>query len=59
MRITNAMMTGSYLKNLNMNLTSVDKYQTQVTTGKRITRISDDPVGRAYQFANQSPDKSY
>ena len=45
MRITNAMMTNSYLKNLNMNLTSVDKYQTQVTTGKRITRISDDPVG--------------
>ncbi len=45
MRITNNMVTNSYLKNLNNNLTSVDKYQAQLSTGKRLTRLSDDPVG--------------
>jgi flagellar hook-associated protein 3 FlgL len=45
MRITNNMVSNSYLKNLNMNLTSVDKYQNQLSTGKRLTRLSDDPVG--------------
>lgn len=45
MRITSNMVSNSYLKNLNMNLTSVDKYQTQLSTGKRLTKLSDDPVG--------------
>ena len=45
MRITNNMMMNSYLKNLYSNLEKVDKLQTQVATGKRITKLSDDPVG--------------
>ena len=45
MRVTNSMMLGGYLKNLNNNLSTLSKLQTQMATGKRITRPSDDPVG--------------
>ncbi len=45
MRITTNMMTSSFLTNLNSNLTAMQNYQTQLSTGKRITKLSDDPVG--------------
>ena len=45
MRITNNMLKGNYLNNLNTNLEKVKQLQTQVATGKRITKMSDDPVG--------------
>ncbi len=45
MRITTSMMTSSFLANLNNNLNSMQTYQTQLATGKRITKLSDDPVG--------------
>lgn len=45
MRITNAMISSTYLRNLNTNLTTLDKYSSQLATGKRITKLSDDPVG--------------
>lgn len=44
MRITNGMMSANYLKGLNSNLTRLEKYQNQLTSNKRITRLSDDPV---------------
>lgn len=45
MRITNSMMTGSFLSNLNRNLTKMSGYQNQLASNRRITRLSEDPVG--------------
>ncbi|MEL7608385.1 MAG: flagellar hook-associated protein FlgL [Bacillota bacterium] len=52
MRVTNSMITKNYLTNLNANMTTLSKYQTQMASGKRITTISDDPVGvlRSMQY---------
>lgn len=44
MRITNSMMSSSLLNNLNRNLGRLDKYQQQLASQKRLTRLSDDPV---------------
>ncbi len=45
MRITNSMLTGNFLANLNRNLTKMSVYQNQLSSNRRITRLSDDPVG--------------
>lgn len=45
MRVTNSMIVNGYLSNLNNNLSALSKNQSQMATGKRITTISDDPVG--------------
>lgn len=45
MRITNSMLVKDMLWNANNNLVSMSNYQNQLSTGKRITRPSDDPVG--------------
>jgi len=45
MRITNGMILSNYMDNLNKNLARMDKYQKQIATNKRITKLSDDPVG--------------
>ena len=48
MRITNSMLVKDMLWNANNNLVSMSNYQNQLSTGKRITRPSDDPeIGRA------------
>jgi len=44
MRITNSMMMDNYLSSLNNNLTRVSDSQEQVSTGKAINSLSDDPV---------------
>lgn len=45
MRVTTSMMLGGYLKNLSSNLSGLSKLQKQMATGKRITKVSDDPIG--------------
>lgn len=45
MRITNSMLVKNMLWNSNNNLVSMSNYQNQLSTGKKITRPSDDPVG--------------
>ena len=45
MRVTQGMMVGNFLNNLNNNFKIMDKIQEQMSTGKRINRPSDDPVG--------------
>ena len=45
MRVTNNMLLDNYLNNLYSNLSNMNKLQTQVEKGKRITKLSDDPVG--------------
>jgi flagellar hook-associated protein 3 FlgL len=45
MRITGHMMALSSLRGLNSNLAAVNKLQSQMTTGKTISKPSDDPTG--------------
>lgn len=42
-RITNKMMTNKYLYNMRNNLSRMTTYQNQLSTGKKITRPSDNP----------------
>lgn len=44
MRITTKMMQGTSLRNLNINKSRQEKLTNQMSTGKKITRPSDDPV---------------
>lgn len=45
MRITNSMISNTMLSDLNKNMTRLSDIQRQVTTGKRISKLSDDPIG--------------
>lgn len=45
MRITNNMLVKDMLWNANNNLVNMAKRQTELSTGKKIHRPSDDPVG--------------
>ena len=44
MRVTNNMITANTKSNINGNKGLVDKYNTQMTTQKKINRPSEDPV---------------
>lgn len=44
MRITNSMMTRNSLNNINLNKIALDRLDTQMSTLKKISRPSDDPV---------------
>ena len=43
-RITNMSMIDNYNRNLNQNLRKMENYQRQISTGRKIVRLSDDPV---------------
>ncbi|MBP7402995.1 MAG: flagellar hook-associated protein FlgL [Clostridia bacterium] len=45
MRITNSMLAGNFLANLNRSLTRMSGYQDQLSSKRRIVRLSDDPIG--------------
>jgi len=45
MRVTNNMMMRGYLSNLNNNMSNLSEYQRQISSGKAINNLSDDPVG--------------
>lgn len=44
MRVTNKIMTKTYLGDLNKSLNNMQKYQEQLSSGKQILRPSDDPL---------------
>lgn len=44
MRITTSVINNSFMRNLSKNLGRVQKYHEQLTSGKRVTRPSDDPI---------------
>jgi flagellar hook-associated protein 3 FlgL len=44
MRVTQNMLTGNMLRNLSNSFQRMEKYQDQLSTGKKISRPSDDPV---------------
>lgn len=45
MRITNSMMIDSLLTNLSGGLNRLNKYNAQLSSNQKITRLSDDPIG--------------
>ena len=47
MRVTSSMMFANTLRDLNSSLGRLQKTQTQLSTGRRITKASDDPTGTA------------
>ena len=47
MRITHQMMSNTTIRNLRNNLTKLESLQTSITTGKRLSRPSDDPAAVA------------
>src|SRR5699024_5081330 len=44
MRVSESMITGNFLRNLSNSYNRLLKYQNQLSTGKKISRPSDDPV---------------
>ncbi|MDM8534936.1 flagellar hook-associated protein FlgL, partial [Clostridiaceae bacterium HSG29] len=44
MRVTNNMLVNTLLRNVNSNLSTMQKQQDQLSTGKRVAKPSDDPV---------------
>jgi len=43
-RVTNSMMTNTFIRDIQRNLKSVEKLQHQISTGKRLEYPSDDPI---------------
>jgi len=44
MRITNSMIINNMMYNMGNNLSRLDRIQQQLSTGKKITTPSDDPI---------------
>lgn len=44
MRITNKTLTSNYLRNLNRNLAQVEKFHNQLSSGKTVSKPSDNPM---------------
>lgn len=55
MRVTNRMLANNFLGDMRTNLTNLQKLQTQLSTGKEISKPSDDPfkVSRSMQLSSQ------
>ena len=51
-RITNGMLVSNYMTNTNRNLNNMQKLQNQLSSGKEISKVSDDPykASRAMQL---------
>jgi len=45
MRVTNSLLVSNYINDINMNMRKMMKLQSQMTSNKKINRLSDDPVG--------------
>lgn len=50
LRVTQSMMHLQLSRNLNRNLTQMESLQQQTTTGRKINKASDDPVGITYSL---------
>ena len=48
MRVTNSMLVNNFMRNLNNNLTKMDKLQSQIASGRKYAHISDDPIALIY-----------
>ncbi|WNQ11600.1 flagellar hook-associated protein FlgL [Paenibacillus aurantius] len=53
-RVTQGMMSSQLMRNLNANLHRMDKWQNQMSTGRKINAPSDDPVGITFSMRYRS-----
>lgn len=54
MRVTNSMLVNTFKRNLTNNLREMDRVQEHLSSGKRINRPSDDPVGITFSLRFRS-----
>jgi flagellar hook-associated protein 3 FlgL len=54
MRVTNSMLANTVTGDLSASLERLQKYQAQVSSGKRIARASDDPLGTGRSLSLRS-----
>jgi flagellar hook-associated protein 3 FlgL len=54
LRVTQGMMSMQLLRNLGASMKRMDKMQEQMSTGRKINRPSDDPVGITYALRYRS-----
>ncbi|MNO51902.1 Flagellin [compost metagenome] len=54
LRVTSNMMSNQVLRNLNRNLNKMSEQQNQLSTGRKINKPSDDPVGVTYALRYRS-----
>lgn len=53
-RVTHGMMTSQLLRNITNNVNNMSKYENMLSTGKKINKPSDDPVGITYALRYRS-----
>ena len=53
-RVTQNMLNTQFMRNLNTNLTRVQKLQDQLSSGRKINKPSDDPVGISFALRYRS-----
>lgn len=53
-RVTQSMLNTQLIRNLNSNLQRMDNQQNQLSTGRRINKPSDDPVGITFAMRYRS-----
>jgi flagellar hook-associated protein 3 FlgL len=53
-RVTQSMMSSQLIRNLNRNAQKMNDQQNQLSTGRRINRPSDDPVGITFSMRYRS-----
>ena len=51
MRVTNSMLVNNFMRNLNSNLTNLDRLANQEASGRKYAHISDDPIAFLYSSA--------
>ncbi|CAM3693038.1 flagellar hook-associated protein FlgL [Cohnella lubricantis] len=54
LRVTQGMMQTQILRNINNNLLSIDENQNMLSTGRKINKPSDDPIGATYAMRYRS-----
>lgn len=54
LRVTQNMLSAQLMHNLNRNMLRTDDLQNQISTGRRINKPSDDPVGITYSLRYRS-----
>ncbi|AEI38753.1 flagellar hook-associated protein FlgL [Paenibacillus mucilaginosus] len=54
MRVTQGMLNNQLLRNINSNLNRINTHQNELSTGRRINKPSDDPVGMTFSLRYRS-----
>lgn len=54
LRVTQGMINAQLMRNLNNNMSSLERLSGQLATGRKINRPSDDPVGITYSLRYRS-----